>query len=210
MSGEAVRQQLLALQREGWVEALHERPQTSRSGRPAARYRLTAAGDHLFPKQYDMLTVAVLDAVSAEMGPEALARVLGALTEARVAQWEQKLAGKTLRERVQALRAIYQGDDPYMEAEEAPGGFRLIEHNCPFLNVALQRPAVCSVTVSLLSRLLGVQVVREERFQAGQGRCCFHVLADQPITSDEPVFHPEPEENWHPVTADTSNGGAQR
>jgi len=192
MSGEAVRQQLLQLAREGWVEAHHERASSRRSGRPAAHYRLTVAGDHLFPKHYDALTVAVIDAVGSELGPEALSRILAALTEARVREWEPRLAGKSLGERVEALKGLYLGEDPYMEAEEVPGGYRLVEHNCPFLNVALQRPALCSVSVSLLSRLLGVEVVREERFQSGDGRCVFRVLADRPRPADAPVFRPEP------------------
>lgn len=57
----------------------------------------------------------------------------------------------------------------------------LIEHNCPFFNVAKRRPVLCSVTVSMLTRLLGYRVVREERFQNGDGRCVFRVLLDQPI-----------------------------
>ena len=78
-----------------------------------------------------------------------------------------------------------------MDAEEVSGGFRLVEHNCPFLNVALERPVVCSVTVSLLSRLLGFEVVREEKFQAGDGRCAFRVLTDRPRPPDAPPFRRE-------------------
>ena len=191
MSGEAVRQQLVQLQREGWIEAMHDRAAGRHSGRPAARYRLTQAGDHVFPKHYDALTVAVLDAVSSELGPEALDRILASLTDARARVWEQRLAGKTMRERVEALRGVYEGEDPFMEAEEVSGGFRLIEHNCPFLNVALERPALCSLTVSLLSRLLGFEVVREERFQSGDGRCSFRVLMDKPRAADAPPFQRE-------------------
>jgi len=191
MSGEAVRQQLVQLQREGWIEALHDRAAGRHSGRPAARYRLTQAGDHVFPKHYDALTVAVLDAVSSELGPEALDRILASLTDARARVWEQRLAGKSVRERVEALRGVYEGEDPFMEAEEVSGGFRLIEHNCPFLNVALERPALCSLTVSLLSRLLGFEVVREERFQSGDGRCSFRVLMDKPRAPDAPPFQRE-------------------
>ena len=191
MSGEAVRQQLVQLQREGWIEAMHDRAAGRHSGRPAARYRLTQAGDHVFPKHYDALTVAVLDAVSSELGPEALDRILASLTDARARVWEQRLAGKTMRERVEALRGVYEGEDPFMEAEEVSGGFRLIEHNCPFLNVALERPALCSLTVSLLSRLLGFEVVREERFQSGDGRCSFRVLMDKPRAPDAPPFQRE-------------------
>jgi predicted ArsR family transcriptional regulator len=191
MSGEAVRQQLVQLQREGWIEALHDRAAGRHSGRPAARYRLTQAGDHVFPKHYDALTVAVLDAISSELGPEALDRILASLTDARARVWEQRLAGKSVRERVEALRGVYEGEDPFMEAEEVSGGFRLIEHNCPFLNVALERPALCSLTVSLLSRLLGFEVVREERFQSGDGRCSFRVLMDKPRAPDAPPFQRE-------------------
>jgi predicted ArsR family transcriptional regulator len=191
MSGEAVRQQLVQLQREGWIEATHERAVTHHSGRPAARYRLTQAGDHVFPKHYDALTVAVLDAVCTELGPQALDRILAGLTEARARQWEAQLTGKSLRERVEVLRGVYEGHDPFMDVEEVPGGFRLVEHNCPFLNVALERPALCSTTVSLLSRLLGFEVVREERFQSGDGRCAFRVLTDKPRPPDAPPFQRE-------------------
>ena len=54
LTGEAVRQQLLQLQREGWIEAKVTRnPERGRTGRPATSYCLTEAGDHLFPKHYD-------------------------------------------------------------------------------------------------------------------------------------------------------------
>jgi len=191
MSGEAVRQQLVQLQREGWIEALRERGPARHSGRPPTHYRLSQAGDHVFPKHYDALTVAVLDAVASELGPAALERILAALTETRTRQWEPRLAGKSFRERVEALRGIYDGEDPFMEVEEVAGGFRLVEHNCPFLNVAMERPALCSVTVSLLSRLLGVSVVREQRFQNGDGRCSFRVITDRPRPSEAPTFQLE-------------------
>ncbi|HSN18470.1 MAG TPA: DNA-binding protein, partial [Gammaproteobacteria bacterium] len=60
-------------------------------------------------------------------------------------------------------------------------GYTLVERNCPYLNVAMRMPRLCSVTVSTLIRLLGVRVVREERFQDGHRRCVFRVLADEPM-----------------------------
>jgi hypothetical protein len=47
------------------------------------------------------------------------------------------------------------------------------------------------VTVSLLSRLLGVDVYREQRFQSGDGRCTFRVLADRERATDAPAFQRE-------------------
>jgi predicted ArsR family transcriptional regulator len=192
MSGEAIRQQLVQLQREGWVEAIVERAEASAAGRPPARFRLTESGDHLFPKNYDALAVMLLDAVAGELGKPAFEKVLAAIADGRVRDWEPHMRGLTLAERVQALKAVYGAGDPYMEVEKVRGGFRLIERNCPFLNVAMQRPALCSVTVSALSRLLGVRVVREERFQHGHGRCVFRVISNE-ATDPKQGFALEPE-----------------
>ena len=45
----------------------------------------------------------------------------------------------------------------------------------------MRRPALCSVSVNALSRLLGVRVAREEKFQNGDGRCVFHAYTEEPI-----------------------------
>ena len=85
LTGEAVRQQLLQLQREGWIESRVARgDERGRTGRPATRYNLTEAGDHLFPKSYDLLNVAVIDAVAEELGPDAAVRVLKRVCDDRV------------------------------------------------------------------------------------------------------------------------------
>lgn len=182
LTGEAVRQQLLQLQREGWVEAKITRdPERNRTGRPATSYSLTEAGDHLFPKEYDALSVAVIDAVADELGPEAIKRVLSRIYEERVAVAEGPLRDLPLEARVEALKDLYLEHDPFMDVEKTEDGFRLIERNCPFLNTAMRRPALCSVSVNALTRLLGVRVDREEKFQLGDGRCVFSVHADQPI-----------------------------
>jgi predicted ArsR family transcriptional regulator len=196
MSGEAVRQQLLQLQREGWVEAIRDEAHEKRSGRPAAHYRLTSAGDHLFPKHYDQMGVALLDAVASHLGPDALSRVLAGITDARAKQWEPRLAGRTLPEKLQVLTAMYdpQGTNggTYAHVENGANGLRLVEQNCPFLNVATERPVICSISVALLSQLLGVEVVREERFQDGDGRCVFRVYDQRPIPEDQRGWKLEP------------------
>ena len=186
VTGEAVRQQLLQLHREGWVEANIERRDRTRTGRPAASYRLSAAGDHLFPKHYDALAVAVIDAVGDELGADAVLRVLARVSDDRVQAVAPSLRDLTLAERVVALKNWYLADDPYMEIERTGDDFRLIERNCPFYNTAMRRPALCSVSVNALTRLLGVRVEREEKFQNGDGRCVFRIHSAEPSDADAP------------------------
>jgi len=181
---EAVRQQMGILEREGWVRSELERPALRRVGRPTRSYFLTPAGDHLFPKHYDLLASEVIGTLAEHLGPAALKKILTALTEARVKQWAPLLQGKTLNQKIEALKGIYFEEDPYTDIETGPQGVKLIEKNCPFLNVAMKHPALCSLTVSLLTRLLGFRVVREERFQTGHPRCVFRVLTEKPVDSN--------------------------
>jgi predicted ArsR family transcriptional regulator len=154
-------------------------------GRPAARYKLTVAGDHLFPKHYDALAVAVIEAVSDDLGADAARRVLARITDARVAATAPLIRDLPMAEKVQALRQWYLENDPYLDVEETPDGFRIIERNCPYYNVAMERPELCSVSVNAFTRLLGARVVREEAFQRGGVRCVFRVFTGEPVTSDE-------------------------
>ena len=188
---EGARQQLQQLEHEGWI-ARSARPRGEKAGRPAVAFQITPAGDHLFPKNYDTLSLTLVDAVADQLGPEALDKLLTALTDHQVKQWEPKLAGKSLPERIKALKSIYYVDDSFTSVKKDSRGYVLVERNCPFLNVALKRPRLCSVTVSTLTRLLGVRVVREERFQDGDRRCVFRVLEDEPVDAHNFRFAPEP------------------
>lgn len=194
LTGEAVRQQLLQLQRDGWIESRVQRGaagEPGRTGRPATMYALSVAGDHLFPKHYDVLTIAMIDAIGEKLGPAAMVSVLEHVTDDRVAAMEPILRDLPLEGRIDALKNWYLQDDPYMSSEHRDGDYRLLERNCPFYNTAMNRPALCSVSVNALTRLLGVRVDREEKFQSGDGRCVFYVHANEPIDASRWQFRLE-------------------
>jgi predicted ArsR family transcriptional regulator len=173
LTGEAVRQQLLQLQREGWVSTAVPKGDRRRTGRPASVFRLTPAGDHLFPKAYDELASNLL----AFSGDDPLRR----WTDAKVNAAEPSVRGLPLDVKVNALKGLYSNEDPYMSVESTRDGYRLVERNCPYYNVAMENASICRVSVDVLSRLFGVRVEREETFQNGDGRCAFRVFANQPF-----------------------------
>lgn len=174
LTGEAVRQQLLQLQREGWVSTDVQKGDHRRTGRPASVFRLTPAGDHLFPKAYDELASNLL-AFAGDDDP------LGRMTDAKVKATEPSTHGLSLEAKVDVLKALYSDEDPYMSVETTRDGYRLVERNCPYYNVAMENASLCSVSVDVLARVFGVRVAREETFQNGDGRCAFRVFANQPL-----------------------------
>lgn len=184
ISGEAVRQHLLLLEKDGWISRIAEKQ--NGIGRPHIRYRLTTAGEHLFEKNYDHLTIEVLDTLVSHLGDTALKHVLSAMIEERVREWKPKLAALSLIERLELLKDFYAKNDSFMEVEKKGDNYYLIERNCPFHNVALKRPILCSVTVSVLTQLLGCMVQREQRLQNGDGCCAFRVHLEEPVNDHTP------------------------
>jgi predicted ArsR family transcriptional regulator len=186
---EAVRQQIGELLRAGWVatgrssapdEATAADTAAPRPGPASRRYRLSAAAEHLFPKHYDELSIELVQHVLERFGGAGVVGILERMTDARVARWAPRLAGLTLEQKLKALSSLYEEKDAYMQVEWQEGAPALIERNCPFYSVAQKHPAICSVSVNTLERLLGFKVVREQRFQAGQGRCVFRVRLEEP------------------------------
>ena len=180
---EAVRQQIAELVRAGWVTAGRMPAPGATGARPgptSRHYRLSAAAEHLFPKHYDELSAELLQHLLERFGGAGLVGILGRMTDARVARWAPLVEGLPLAEKLKALCSLYEDQDAYMEVEWKEGAPALIERNCPFYSVAQQHPAICSVSVNTLERLLGFKVVREQRFQAGHGRCVFRVRPGEP------------------------------
>lgn len=196
ISHEAARKQVADLQRNGWIASDCPPDEAERNasmpGRPAVRYCLTEAGDHFFPKQYPDFSIWLLDTIAAG-GDEALTAALTRMTDERVAELKPHVEPLPLERKMDVLRTIYADEDPFTDVQRRGDDYVLVERNCPYLAVAMERMSICSTTVSALRRLTQCEVVRERRFQDGDGRCEFHVKsAQQSPAREQPPFEREP------------------
>lgn len=189
ISDEGTRQHLIQLERKEWVRRRDSRGSSGRSGRPASVYVIGPSGELFFPKQYEGLAVALIDTVRELYGDDAVKAALARIVEAKVGEWEPRLAGKSLEQRLEQLKGYYATGDGF-SVVVSNGRPAIVERNCPYLNVALERPALCSTTVNALTRLLGYQVRRSRKFQNGDGCCEFEVLIDRPARTSGFEFEP--------------------
>lgn len=174
VSREAVRIQIQLLYNAGWV-VKGEPERIRRRGRPSWVYTLTPLGDHQFPKAYSTLARIFIGTL-VRQHPDSFKAILAARVEQRVEELNAQISRSLdLPEKLEYLKNIYMENDPFMEVKEEKGNLYLIEHNCPFLEVALEYPQICSLTLSILTRLLQCQVIREKRFQNGDGCCKFRI-----------------------------------
>ena len=185
---EAIRQQLAGMEKNGFVEREILRSGSPKAGRPRLTYKLTDAGEDIFPKNYPALSIALIDAVHKDYGNQGLINVLDSISESQVEKWTPLLSGKTMEQKLTLLKNMYQKGDAFTSVEKDGKDFLLVEKNCPYYQVAKHRPQLCSLTLNTLSRLLGYKVMREKKFQEGHGKCVFRVSRTQPFRRDSKYY----------------------
>jgi predicted ArsR family transcriptional regulator len=126
-------------------------------GRPVRRHRLTPAADGQFPKHYDLLAVKLAETVAAELGHEALVRVLRRWLDELHPYLDARLPGD-FDARLQAL-AKHQSSFGFMASvRKERDGVAVVERNCPVAKVASRFPQICDHEAALFERVLDKDV----------------------------------------------------
>lgn len=173
-SPSAVRQQLNALHRDGLVTYGEARRGV---GRPRHRYRLTAAGDSLFPRAYAELTNELLDYVG-ESEPGLVDEIFARRRQRRIEGARARLAGKSFEGKIAELADILD-DDGYL-AEMVPigeGSYRIVEHNCAILGIALRYGQACGSEIEFIRAALPEATIeRISHMASGAHNCTYTVV----------------------------------
>ena len=172
MSLNAVRHHLKELEADGLVE--YER-QHRGVGAPTFAYRLSAAGEALFPRRYEATLTELLDYVVRRDGRASAVEVLEARYEALARRLEAELAGATPSERMAAVARLL-SDEGYMaEGTASSVSGTLIEHNCAVQAVAERFPEICAAEARFLAAALGAEVDRRGHILSGCSACEYRV-----------------------------------
>jgi DeoR family suf operon transcriptional repressor len=144
-------------------------------GAPTFAYRLSAAGEALFPRRYEATLTELLDYVVRREGRASAVAVLEARYDALARRLGQELAGATPSERMSAVAQLL-SDEGYMaEGSAAAGTGTLIEHNCAVQAVAERFPEICAAEARFLAAALGAQVDRRGHILSGCSACEYRV-----------------------------------
>ena len=173
VSASAVRQVLAALAGEGLVT--HTAVRVDR-GRPKHLFRLTDAGDSLFPRRYGDLTNEVLSYIS-DRDPTLFDDVFERRRQRRVEGARARLSGGSFAERVAELARILDEDGYLADFTALDGGsYRITEHNCAILDVARRYRHACSSEISFLREAMpDAQIDRILHIVEGAHVCAYTV-----------------------------------
>ncbi len=156
LSTNAVRQQLLTLERDGYVA---ERSVRRGPTKPTLEYSLTQSAETLFPQQYDRMLTAVLREVKSSLGEGALDTVMGKLGKRATAKLRQRIGAPDVKGRAEEL------------------ALALREHNCPYSQSIAEHPELCSIIHTVLHETVSDSSKQVESIATGGSACRFEIKA---------------------------------
>ncbi len=168
----AARHHLKELEAEGLVR--YERSHRG-VGAPAFAYRLSTAGEGLFPRRYQETLTSLLDQIIEREGRDAAVELLEAHLSRLAVRLKAELEGLSPEERLAAVARIRSEQGYMAEASAGADGTVLTEHNCAIPAVAERFPEICAAEARFLAEVLGAEVDRREHILSGCAVCEYHV-----------------------------------
>jgi predicted ArsR family transcriptional regulator len=171
LTDNAIRTHIAGLSRDGLVEAAGSQRDTG--GKPARLYRLSAAGEELFPKAYALALNGLVEEIARTEGWEravALLRGVGTRVAAGV------IPGATTAERVDAAAATLRELGADIDVERAGEEWTLRGYACPLATVTARHHEVCSLVTALVAEITG-RPVTECCERGERPKCRFQVGA---------------------------------
>jgi DeoR family transcriptional regulator, suf operon transcriptional repressor len=172
LSPNAIRQQLLILERDGLVVGKSVRRGKTK---PTHEYALTGLADRYFPQAYDKILNAVLRELRETGGDGAVAGVFEAIGKRSAARLCERVAGQPVDVRLAEIAASVRASGVSVEIERRGDTMVLHEHNCPYASVVSEHPEACSVIHTMLGDVVSPDVKQTESLATGGSECRFEV-----------------------------------
>ena len=176
LTGNAVRAQLVAMQRDGLVRQTGVQRGATK---PSSLFELTPELETLLSGAYVPLLRQLLEVVAAEESPERFDALMRRAGEGLAAALINGMPDAPFDRRVAAASEILNHELGALTVVDRSGERLVIRgHGCPLAALTHKHPSVCHAIESLLSELLGTRV-RECCDRSARPRCCFEVYTSR-------------------------------
>jgi predicted ArsR family transcriptional regulator len=172
VTANAVRAQLTAMERDGVVRKVGQRPGTTR---PFHVYELTPDVEQLLSRAYIPLMAQLVDVFSNTLSGERLEASMRAAGKALADELclDQRPSG-SLEARVMAASEFLNEQLGAVTQVEKNGGYVIRGQGCPLSALTGKHPPICLAMESFVTEMVGAPV-HECCDRIGRPRCCFEI-----------------------------------
>ena len=168
----SVRHHLTNLQMEGLVEGLEERHGV---GRPRLVYVLTDEGMERFPTRYMQLTTRLLSQMKDTMPGPVVANLFNQMAEDLVSKYASDVQSLNMEERLNLVKEILAHEGFNVNWEKKGEQYQINEISCPYYQIGVAHPEVCTVDQTLISKMLAVPANKIQCILSGAAHCTYVV-----------------------------------
>lgn len=170
----SVRHHLNNLQMEGLVESQEERHGV---GRPRLVYLLTDEGMERFPTRYLQLTTRLITQMKESMPGPMVSKLFGKIAEDLVSEYANDIKGLSMEERLDFVKEMLAHEGFTVEWEKKGRQYEIHEISCPYYQIGMAHPEVCTVDQTLISKMLAVPASKVQCILNGGAHCTYVVDA---------------------------------
>jgi DeoR family transcriptional regulator, suf operon transcriptional repressor len=168
----SVRHHLTNLQMEGLISADEERHGV---GRPRLVYSLTEDGMEKFPTKYFRLTTRILDQMKETMPGPVVAKLFNQIAEDLASEYSSQVQGLSMEERLELVKELLAQEGFTVEWEKKGSEYQIHEISCPYYQIGVAHPEVCTVDQTLISKMLALPANKVQCILDGGTHCTYVV-----------------------------------
>ena len=166
----SVRHHLTNLQMEGLVEGQEERHGV---GRPRLVYILTDEGMERFPTRYMQLTTRLLSQMKDTMPGPVVTELFNQIAEDMASHYSSDMRGLSMEERLNFVKEMLGREGFTVEWEKKGGQYEIHEISCPYYQIGIAHPDVCTVDQTLISKMLALPANKVQCILSGAAHCTY-------------------------------------
>ena len=168
----SVRHHLTNLQMEGLIEAAEVRHGV---GRPRLVYSLTQDGMERFPTKYLRLTTRLLAQMKETMPAPVVAKLFNQIAEDLASEYSSQIQGLSMEERLEFVKELLAQEGFTVEWEKKGSEYQIHEISCPYYQIGVAHPEVCTVDQTLISKMLALPANKVQCILDGGSHCTYVV-----------------------------------
>ena len=168
----SVRHHLTNLQMEGVIASEEERHGV---GRPRLVYALTDDGMEKFPTHYLRLTTRLLAQMKESMPELVVSKLFSQIAEGLADEYTDQMQGLDMEERLDFVKEMLSQEGFTVEWEKKDGQYQIHEISCPYYQIGIAHPEVCTVDQALISKMLAVPANKIQCILDGDAHCTYVV-----------------------------------
>jgi DeoR family suf operon transcriptional repressor len=170
----SVRHHLTNLQVEGLVTSQEERHGV---GRPRLVYMLTEAGMEKFPTRYLRLTTRLLAQMKETMPGPFVRELFSQVADDLASEYTDQVKDLTMEQRLEVVKAMLAEEGFTVEWEKKGEEYQIHEISCPYYQIGVNHPEVCTVDQAVISKVLAVPAEKVQCILSGGAQCTYVVQA---------------------------------